>query len=127
MRRYALRWTCALSSSAAVPAKATGSGVGIFYSVAPDDATPQHFPDSHCWELECSEDSSRLEPTAGRTEVFCLWREGSLCQPVSQFTLPPPQTAASTPARTRGANSIPVAARQNYVRGKVNHVAVEEA
>jgi hypothetical protein len=33
----------------------------------------------------------------------------------------------STPAPTRGANSIPVAARQNFVRGKVNHVAVEEA
>jgi hypothetical protein len=28
---------------------------------------------------------------------------------------------------TRGANSVPVAARQNYVCGKVNHVAVEEA
>jgi hypothetical protein len=35
--------------------------------------------------------------------------------------------AASTPAPTHGANSVPVAARQNYVRGKVNHVAVEEA
>jgi hypothetical protein len=33
----------------------------------------------------------------------------------------------STPAPTRGANSIPIAAKQNYVRGKVNHVAVEEA
>jgi hypothetical protein len=39
----------------------------------------------------------------------------------------PPQTAVSTPAPTRGANSVPVAARHNYVRGKVNHVAVEEA
>jgi hypothetical protein len=28
---------------------------------------------------------------------------------------------------THGANSVPVAARQNYVCGKVNHVAVEEA
>jgi hypothetical protein len=28
---------------------------------------------------------------------------------------------------TRGANSVPVATRQNYVRRKVNHVAVEEA
>jgi hypothetical protein len=28
---------------------------------------------------------------------------------------------------TRGANSIPVAARQNYVREKVNHVTVDEA
>jgi hypothetical protein len=33
----------------------------------------------------------------------------------------------STPAPTRGANSIPVAARQNYVHGKVNLVVVEEA
>jgi hypothetical protein len=33
----------------------------------------------------------------------------------------------STPAPTRGANSVPVAAKQNYVRGKVNHVAVEKA
>jgi hypothetical protein len=33
----------------------------------------------------------------------------------------------STPAPNRGVNSIHVAARQNYIRGKVNHVAVEEA
>jgi hypothetical protein len=39
----------------------------------------------------------------------------------------PPQTVVSTPTPTRGANSINVAARQNYVHGKVNHVAVEEA
>jgi hypothetical protein len=33
----------------------------------------------------------------------------------------------STPAPTHGANSIPVATRQNYVHGKVNHIALEEA
>jgi hypothetical protein len=33
----------------------------------------------------------------------------------------------STPVPTRGANYIPVAAKQNYVCGKVNHVVVEEA
>jgi hypothetical protein len=33
----------------------------------------------------------------------------------------------STPVPTRGANSVPVAAKQNYVHGKVNQVAVEEA
>jgi hypothetical protein len=37
------------------------------------------------------------------------------------------QTVVSTPAPTHGANSIPATARQNYVCGKVNHVAVEEA
>jgi hypothetical protein len=39
----------------------------------------------------------------------------------------PPQTAVSTPAPTRVANSVLVATRQNYVHGKVNHVVVEEA
>jgi hypothetical protein len=34
---------------------------------------------------------------------------------------------ATTPTPTHGANSIPVAAKQNYVHGKVNHVIVEEA
>jgi hypothetical protein len=37
------------------------------------------------------------------------------------------QIAVSTPAPTHGANSVPVAAKQNYVHGKVNHVTVEEA
>jgi hypothetical protein len=39
----------------------------------------------------------------------------------------PPPTAASTPTPTRGANFVPVAARHNYVCGKVNHVAVQKA
>jgi hypothetical protein len=34
---------------------------------------------------------------------------------------------ATTHAPTRGANSVPVAAKQNYVRGKINNVVVEEA
>jgi hypothetical protein len=37
------------------------------------------------------------------------------------------QPTIATSAPTRGANSIPVAAKQNYTRGRVNHVAVEEA
>jgi hypothetical protein len=35
--------------------------------------------------------------------------------------------AIATPAPTHGANSIPIDAKQNYARGRVNHVAVEEA
>jgi hypothetical protein len=34
---------------------------------------------------------------------------------------------ATTPAPLRRANSVPVAAKQNYVHGKVNHVVVEES
>jgi hypothetical protein len=37
------------------------------------------------------------------------------------------QPAIATPAPTRGANSVPTAAKQNYARGRVNHVAMEEA
>jgi hypothetical protein len=35
-------------------------------------------------------------------------------------------TATTTPAPTHGANSIPIAAKHNYARGRVNHVNVEE-
>jgi hypothetical protein len=37
------------------------------------------------------------------------------------------QSATATPAPTHGANSVPVATKQNYTHGRVNHVAVEEA
>jgi hypothetical protein len=33
----------------------------------------------------------------------------------------------ATPAPTRGANFVPIAAKQNYACGRVNHVDVEEA
>jgi hypothetical protein len=37
------------------------------------------------------------------------------------------QPAIATPTPTRGANYVPIAAKQNYAHGRVNHVAVEEA
>jgi hypothetical protein len=39
----------------------------------------------------------------------------------------PPLATASTLAPTCGANFVPVAARQNFIHRKVNHVVVEEA
>jgi hypothetical protein len=36
-------------------------------------------------------------------------------------------TATATPAPTCGVNSVPVATKQTYAHGKVNHVAVKEA
>jgi hypothetical protein len=39
----------------------------------------------------------------------------------------PPEIAVSTPAPTHGANSVPIAAKQNYKCGRVNHVTMEEA
>jgi hypothetical protein len=37
------------------------------------------------------------------------------------------QPTIATHAPTRGADSVLVAAKQNYTRGRVNHVAMEEA
>jgi hypothetical protein len=37
------------------------------------------------------------------------------------------QPATAIPAPTCGANSVPVATKQNYATGRVNHVDVEEA
>jgi hypothetical protein len=37
------------------------------------------------------------------------------------------QTTTTTPAPTSGANSVAIAAKQNYAHRRVNHVAVEEA
>jgi hypothetical protein len=58
--------------------------------------------------------------------VLRLW-EGHFANQCPHLCNRPPQTAVSTPAPIRGANSISVSARQNYVHGKVNHVEVKEA
>jgi hypothetical protein len=59
--------------------------------------------------------------------VLHLWGACHFANQCPNLHNRPPQTAVSTPVPTHGANSIPVATRQNYVHGKVNHVAVEEA
>jgi hypothetical protein len=59
--------------------------------------------------------------------VLRLWERGHFTNQCPNPRNRPPQTAMSTPAPTHGANFVPVAARQNYVHGMVNHVVVEEA
>jgi hypothetical protein len=66
-------------------------------------------------------------PLQGERKCFAC---GEKCHFANKCPNPrsrPPPTAASTPTPTRGVNSVLVAARQNYVHEKVNHVAVEEA
>jgi hypothetical protein len=64
------------------------------------------------------------------------WLNGSDMFVVKEVTMPtsvpnphthPPEIAVSTPAPTHGANSVPIAAKQNYKCGRVNHVTMEEA
>jgi hypothetical protein len=66
-------------------------------------------------------------PLQGEQKCFACGEKGHFANQSPNPRSHPPPTAAYTPAPTRGANSIPVAARQNYICGKVNHVAVEEA
>jgi hypothetical protein len=63
----------------------------------------------------------------GERRCFTCGEKGHFANQCPNPRNRPPLAATSTPAPTRGANSVPVAARQNFVHGKVNHVAVEEA
>jgi hypothetical protein len=66
-------------------------------------------------------------PLPGEQRCFACGEKGHYANQCPNPHSRPPLTAASTPALTRGANSVLVAARQNYVHRKVNHVTVEEA
>jgi hypothetical protein len=66
-------------------------------------------------------------PLPGERRCFTCGEKGYLANQCPNPHNRPPMAAASTPTPTHGANSVPVAARQNYVRGKVNHVTIEEA
>jgi hypothetical protein len=66
-------------------------------------------------------------PLQGEWRCYACGEKGHFANQCHNPHNCPPQTAVSTPVLTRGANFVPVATRQNYVRGKVNHVTVEEA
>jgi hypothetical protein len=66
-------------------------------------------------------------PLQGERRCFACGERGHFANQCHSQRNCPPQIAVSTPAPTCGANSIPIATRQNHVRGKVNHIAVEEA
>jgi hypothetical protein len=59
--------------------------------------------------------------------VLCVWREGHFTNRCPNSRPRTNPSVATTPAPTYEANSVLVTAKQNYVHGKVNHIAVEEA
>jgi hypothetical protein len=66
-------------------------------------------------------------PLQGKQRCFACGEKAHFANQCPSQHNRPPQTVVSTPAPTCGANSTPIAARQNYVHRKVNHVTVEEA
>jgi hypothetical protein len=87
---------------------------------------PQHFPNSYCWE-NVQRTQAAQNPLLGERRCFTCGEKGHFANQCPNLHNHPPPVAASTPTPTRGANSVPVAARQNFICGKVNKVAVEEA
>jgi hypothetical protein len=119
-------WTCVPSSSVAVLAEATDHWARILCPTTSSDSTPQQSPDPYCWESEG-------EPKSFRT--CCRLKRGVLLVERRVISLTDAPTHAHASIRqlqlhlfpTRIANSVPVATKQNYACGRVNHVAVEEA
>jgi hypothetical protein len=67
------------------------------------------------------------KPLQGEQKCYACGERGHFANQCPNPCTRPPQIAVSTRVPTCGANSIPVAAKQNYVHEKVNHVVVEEA
>jgi hypothetical protein len=66
-------------------------------------------------------------PTSAERKCYACDERGHYANQCPNPRTRPPQTAASTPAPTHGANFVSVAAKQNYTCGRVNHVVVEGA
>jgi hypothetical protein len=67
------------------------------------------------------------DPMQTERKCYACGEKGYLAHWCTNLLPCPNQTATVTPAPTCGANSVPVAPKQNYACGRVNHVAVEEA
>jgi hypothetical protein len=66
-------------------------------------------------------------PLQGEWKFYACGEKGHFANQCPNSCNRPPQIVVSTPAPTHGANYVPIAVRQNYVHGKVNHIALEEA
>jgi hypothetical protein len=98
-------------------------------------STPQHQVNQHPSNFQTPATGNQCfqgtqaahNPLHGERKSYACGERGHFANQCPNPRTHSPQTAVSTPTPIHGANSILVATKQNYVCGKVNHVAEEEA
>jgi hypothetical protein len=132
--------------SSSRPRVATSSAGPVFHHAQPQFqpkphaagqgfSTPQHqvIRRPNNFQTPAARNQSAQRTQAAQNPLQGEWKCyacGERCHYANQCPNPrsrPPLIAVSTPPPTHGANYVPVAAKQNIARGRVNHVAVEEA
>jgi hypothetical protein len=116
-----------LACSVAVSVETSASWTRIFYPTMSSYSMPQQFPDPCCWKSECLEDTSCPRPLQADRRCFTYRYKGHFANRCPNSCPRANHPATATPTPSYGANSIPIAAKQNHARGRVNHVVVEEA
>jgi hypothetical protein len=123
--RYAFSWTYVPSCSAAVSAEAASSWARIFSPQSQVIARPNNSQTPAAGNESVQSSQAAQNPLQGERRCYACGEKGHFASqcPVSATALL--RQLCPTHAPTSWANSVAVAARQNYVRGKVNHEAQE--
>jgi hypothetical protein len=122
-------WSCVVAPSAGPtfhPTQPQVAGHGYSTPQCQVIQRPNNFQTPATGNQNVQRTQAAQNPLQGERKCYAYGERGHFANQCPNPHNHPPQTAVSTPTPTRGANSVPVAARQNYVRGKVNHVIVEE-
>jgi hypothetical protein len=77
---------------------------------------PNNFQTPASGNYSAQRTQAAQNPLQGEQKCYACGDKGHFANQCPNPRNRPPQTAVSTPVPTRGANSVPVAARQNYVR-----------
>jgi hypothetical protein len=88
---------------------------------------PNNFQTPAAGNQSAQRSQAAQKPLQGERKCYACGEKGHFANQCPNPRNRPPQTAVSTHAPTCGADSVPIATRQNYIHGKVNHVTVEEA
>jgi hypothetical protein len=116
-----------MSCSAAVLAKAAGSWTRIFHPAASSDSVPNNLQTPAAGNQSVQRTQIAQDPLQADRRCYNCEDKGHYANRCPNPHTRANQSATTTPAPTSGANYIPIATKQNYVRGRVNHVAMDEA